>query len=343
MRCSICSIPGPDPAPAIIRRFLDGAGWGSGSSSSSDNANTLSNGNRSNLTVTEEAPLWSTRYGRSFVPYNTRTTSLNNNNRRGGGSSSRGRGGFIRRRGEGDFLQQATFAHEAAAGSEWVDDATFESPAAARWLMNHHLHQPAVHSYANAAAQIPPAKYDIQESHPRKLARGFRRDVVPPAPVIELDKTIDGDLKLEEEEEEEEEVPVCASCKTELFVPQTEGDKSATRPCAIKCGHIICAACVVLGRKYYRRQMARKRKAARGLPPGPPPKSRKTNQAKAAAGDAVKGEDAASEHGIIESWSSLEPGEWIGCPVVTCDGANTGWLKNLGHPDGLWEIYLNVD
>lgn len=198
-------------------------------------------------------------------------------------------------------------------------------------------------SYATAAASLPPPKYDINESHPRKLARGFRRDVVPPAPVIDLDKTIDADA----DSEEEEEVPVCAACKTELFVPQMEGDKSASRPCALKCGHIICAGCVYTGRKFFRKQIARKRKANLGYTTNAKSKTRKVSAASQEKDIVLatngNGNVNPEEHGIVSAQAGLEPGEWIGCPVPSCDGGGTQWLRNLGHPDGLWEIYLNVD
>lgn len=177
-------------------------------------------------------------------------------------------------------------------------------------------------SYADAASRLPEPKFDATKSHPGKLERGFRRDVVPPSDIINVDASIQDD----DQEDEYEEVPICAACDTELFVPESEGDKSvASRPCALKCGHVICAACTQAQRSHYRSHIMRvsrekKRKGAHIAP-------------------------EAEQHGIKESVTPamIKEGKWLGCPVEGCDGAGTQPLRAMGHPDGMWQIYINVE
>lgn len=190
-------------------------------------------------------------------------------------------------------------------------------------------------TFAQVAAKLPEAKYDSSLSHPRKQDKGFRKDVVAPAKVIAIDQTFDG-----EEEDEYEDVPICAACETQLFIPEAEGSKEASRPCAIRCGHLICAACYVKGRSFSRKQSNRKRNATRAAKTATSSKGKKKDAAAATIQkEPTNGIDIETQ-GIVER---LEPGEWIGCPVPTCDGAGTQWQRKLGHPEGLWEVYLSVE
>jgi len=76
-------------------------------------------------------------------------------------------------------------------------------------------------------------KFDANKSHPRKMDPGYRKDIVPPDEVVNVDQ---------DSADDDEEVPVCAGCDKELFLGN-ETDKDHARPYALKCGHLICAEC----------------------------------------------------------------------------------------------------
>jgi len=146
-------------------------------------------------------------------------------------------------------------------------------------------------------------KYDPHLSHPRKLDAGFRRDIIPPDEIVNIDADPSGSS------DEYEEVPVCSGCDKELFLGN-EAEKDSARPYALRCGHLVCAEC-----------------AAKG-------KARKPSAAKSKKG---KGRKSKVEQ-TLEGQGFALP--WVGCPVKSCDGASTAWNRKVGDQDGLWDVYL---
>jgi len=170
---------------------------------------------------------------------------------------------------------------------------------------------------------MPQPKYDASKSHPHKLPKGFRRDVIPPEDIIDLDAS----TSCFKTDSEEEEVPVCAGCDQELFLGDQD-NHSAFRPCVLKCGHLICAECASEGKKRFlsERKAATKAKPKKGKGKG---------RAKTKAVVTEMGKEIVLDEDMV-----MVQGPWKGCPVVGCDGDKTAWNRKLGADTGLWQVFV---
>ena len=179
---------------------------------------------------------------------------------------------------------------------------------------------------------LPVPKYDVAKSHPIKLAKGYRRTVVPPEQVVVLHSDDSAESGSEGSEAEYEEVPCCAACPTELFLapaPPTEADGKAAlksahaRPHALKCGHLICAQCAADGKK--RLGGRSKGRGGRGKARGKKGRGRASIEANG---------------GMTVIDLDSDVAIWTGCPVYNCDGAGTAWNAKVGDVDGLWQVFF---
>jgi hypothetical protein len=190
-----------------------------------------------------------------------------------------------------------------------------------------------------STSQAPPEpKYLAAKSHPRKLERHFKKDVVNP------DDVIDVDSDAEDDSAEWEEVPICAGCDRELFLGDPES-QDGSRPCALsgsslfvwsllepgaECGHLVCALCAQDNQKRFLAHLAQKRRQQAATKRGK--RARTTRNSKRSNTATTASVTSAVD---LEDDFIFEP-----CPVAGCDGDGTNWRTKLGTKDGLWQVFL---